>query len=182
MTSLFPSPDCGAAQSDCGVSVSELSDGHLTELATYVSLLGIRARRDLNDPTASRGERLFGDSGCASCHTPTLQTTAYHPHAELRSQTIHPYTDLLLHDLGPGLSDNLPEGNATGAEWRTPPLWGIGLTSGVSGGEAYLHDGRARTLKEAILWHGGEAESAKQAFQSLSPADQDALIAFLKSL
>jgi CxxC motif-containing protein (DUF1111 family) len=101
---------------------------------------------------------------------------------ELRNQTIHPYTDLLLHDMGPGLADNMGEENATGAEWRTPPLWNIGLTSGVSGGEAYLHDGRARTLEEAILWHGGEGEASKQAFLGMSAADRAALVSFLKSL
>jgi len=106
----------------------------------------------------------------------------YHPHAELRKQTIHPYTDLLLHDMGPGLADSLPEGNASGAEWRTTPLWSIGLSAGVSGGESYLHDGRARTLTEAILWHGGEGEKAKTAFSALSEGDKTALLAFLKSL
>ena len=101
---------------------------------------------------------------------------------ELRSQTIHPYTDLLLHDMGAGLADNMGELGATGSEWRTPPLWSIGLTAGVSGGEAYLHDGRARTLEEAILWHGGEADAAKEAFRTMSAADRAALIQFLKSL
>ena len=111
-----------------------------------------------------------------------LQTSPYHPNAELRNQTIHPYTDLLLHDMGPGLASTLIEGNANPNEWRTAPLWSIGLTSGVSGGEGYLHDGRARTLDEAIRWHGGEAENAQQAYQALSQTDKDALISFLKSL
>jgi CxxC motif-containing protein (DUF1111 family) len=101
---------------------------------------------------------------------------------ELRNQTIHPFTDLLLHDMGPGLADNLGEGAATGSEWRTPPLWSIGLTAGVSGGEAYLHDGRARSLEEAILWHSGEAEASKEAFRTMSSTDRAALIKFLKSL
>jgi CxxC motif-containing protein (DUF1111 family) len=102
--------------------------------------------------------------------------------AELRSQTIHPYTDLLLHDMGAALADNLGEQQATGAEWRTAPLWGIGLTTGVSGGEAYLHDGRARTLEEAILWHGGEGERYMQAFRRMPLVDRNALLMFLKSL
>ena len=101
---------------------------------------------------------------------------------ELRNQTIRPFTDLLLHDMGPGLADNMGEADASGSEWRTPPLWNIGLTSGVSGGEAYLHDGRARTLEEAILWHGGEAETSKESFRMMSASDRAALIAFLKSL
>ena len=102
--------------------------------------------------------------------------------AELRNQTIHPYTDLLLHDMGTGLADNMSEGTASGTEWRTSPLWNIGLTAGVSGGEAYLHDGRARTIEEAILWHNGEAESAKNTFLSMSAADRAALVKFIKSL
>ena len=101
---------------------------------------------------------------------------------ELRNQTIHPYTDLLLHDMGTGLADNMGEGNVTASEWRTSPLWNIGLTAGVSQGEAYLHDGRARNLEEAILWHGGEAEESKEAFRNMSAADRAALIKFLKSL
>ena len=100
----------------------------------------------------------------------------------MRNQTIHPYTDMLLHDMGPGLASTLAEGNASGAEWRTAPLWNIGLTSGVSAGEAYLHDGRARDLIEAILWHGGEADASQQAYVGLTQADKDALIAFLRSL
>ena len=119
---------------------------------------------------------------CVKCHTPTLTTSPYHPNAELRNQTIHPYTDLLLHDMGPSLADNMGEDNATGSEWRTPPLWSIGLTAGVSGGEAYLHDGRARTIEEAILWHGGEAEASEEIFRTMSAADRAALIKFLKSL
>ena len=103
--------------------------------------------------------------------------------SELRSQTIHPYSDLLLHDMGPDLADNMGEGIATGSEWRTAPLWNIGHTAGVSqSGEAYLHDGRARTLEEAILWHGGEAEASKEAFRNMSAADRAALIKFLESL
>jgi len=87
-----------------------------------------------------------------------------------------------MHDMGPGLADNMGEGNASGSEWRTAPLWSIGLTAGVSGGEGYLHDGRARTLEEAILWHGGEAESAKETFRTMSATERAALIKFLKSL
>lgn len=111
-----------------------------------------------------------------------LTTSPHHPFAELRSQTIRPYTDLLLHDMGPGLADNMGEADATGSEWRTAPLWSIGLTAGVSGGEAYLHDGRARSLAEAILWHGGEAEASKEAFRMMPAGDRAALVQFLKSL
>jgi CxxC motif-containing protein (DUF1111 family) len=182
MTSVFPNPDCGSEQTNCGTKGSEISDENLQNLTDYISLLGVSLRRDIKDPVALQGEALFTSAGCVACHTPTIVTSAYHPKAELRKQTIHPYTDLLLHDMGPGLADNLPEGDATGAEWRTTPLWNIGYTAGVSGGEAYLHDGRARTLNEAILWHGGEGTSAANKFKAMSTNESAAVIKFLKSL
>ncbi|MFT5459709.1 MAG: CxxC motif-containing protein (DUF1111 family) [Myxococcota bacterium] len=196
MTSVLPSPDCGVDQVDCGNDAGpELDDDHLDHLTRYVALLGVRARRDLDDADALRGEALFDDIGCAACHVPTVTTTPHHPLAELRSQTIHPYTDLLLHDLGPGLADDLGEGEATGAEWRTAPLWGIGLGPCVTGGvlgpiqsqvcephASYLHDGRARTLTEAIRWHGGEAEASSDAFVALTDDDQAAVLRFLDTL
>ena len=182
MSSILPAPDCGAQQLNCGPTGAELSDQHLDNLTAYISLLGVSARRDLADPVALQGETLFSSIGCTGCHTDTFRTSPYHPHAELRDQTIHPYTDLLLHDMGPGLASTLAEGNASGAEWRTPPLWNIGLTAGVSGGEAYLHDGRARNLHEAIMWHGGEAQASHDAYAGLTQDEKDALIAFLKSL
>ena len=182
MTSVRPAPDCGSQQDGCDSPGSELADQHLEDLDAYISLLGVSARRDLEDPLVLEGESLFRSAGCTACHVETFTTTSYHPHAELRNQKIHPYTDLLLHDMGPGLASTLTEGDAAPSEWRTAPLWNIGLTAGVSGGEAYLHDGRARSLHEAILWHGGEGEASKQAYVGMSPADQDALIAFLRSL
>lgn len=182
-TAIFPQPDCGSAQSGCGTSGAELNATDLGNLVRYVALLGVAARRSLNDAEALQGETLFSSAGCAGCHTPTLATTAWHPYAELRNQTIRPYTDMLLHDMGAGLADNLPEANASGGEWRTPPLWSIGLTGGVSGGqEAYLHDGRARNLSEAILWHGGEAETAKEAFRTMTSTQRAALLKFIQSL
>jgi CxxC motif-containing protein (DUF1111 family) len=195
MTSVLPKPDCGPEQDGCGASGAELADSSLQHLITYISLLGVRARRDLQDPAALQGEALFASAGCAACHVPTLKTGAYHPKAELRNQTIHPYTDLLLHDMGPGLADNLPEGLATGSEWRTPPLWGVGLSPCVTGGVEgvfqkqhctpdanYLHDGRARTLEEAILWHGGEGAKAAEKFKAMSKDETAALIKFLNTL
>lgn len=176
-TPVFPKRDGETTNSPV-----ELSAGDLDLMTRYVALLGIGARRDLTNAQALQGEQLFTTAQCVKCHTPTLTTSPYHPMTELRNQVIHPYTDLLLHDMGPGLADNMGEGNATGSEWRTPPLWNIGLTAGVSGGEAYLHDGRARSLEEAILWHGGEAEASKEAFRTMSAADRAALIKFLKSL
>lgn len=163
-------------------SPPELSDADLGLLTRYVSLLGVAARRSLTDPQALHGEAIFAQLGCTACHAPSLTTGAHHPMAELRNQVIHPYTDLLLHDLGPGLADTMPDGDATASEWRTAPLWNIGLTPGVAEGEAYLHDGRARTLHEAILWHGGEAEAAREGFRTLPAADREALVAFLRSL
>ncbi len=161
---------------------SALSDADLANLTRYVSTLGVSARRDLADADALRGEQLFAKANCTACHTPSFTTSKHHPFAELRGQKIQPFTDLLLHDMGAGLADSLGEHEATGAEWRTPPLWSIGLTAGVSGGEAYLHDGRARTLEEAILWHGGEGERSKESFRSMPAADRAALVKFLRSL
>ena len=203
MTSVLPNPDCGSAQANCGPTGSELADSDLADMVKYISTLGIRPQRDYDDPQVQAGEVVFSTIGCDSCHKATFQTSPHHPLAELRDQTIHPYTDLLLHDMGPGLADNLGEGQATGSEWRTTPLWGLGLSAcvtggvtgtpggsafGVDGGEtcvpvhSYLHDGRARSIEEAILWHGGEGENAKQGFENLSAADKAALLAFLRSL
>jgi CxxC motif-containing protein (DUF1111 family) len=176
-TSVFPILD-GESSS----SAPELDDNDLDEMIRYVALLGVSARSDLEDTEALLGESLFNSAGCADCHTPELDTGPYHPMAELRDQTIRPFTDLLLHDMGPGLADNMGEANASGAEWRTAPLWSIGRTVGVSGGESYLHDGRARTLEEAILWHGGEGETSKEAFRNMTSSERAALVKFLKSL
>jgi len=130
---------------------------------------------------ATLGRQRFDDFGCSSCHVVTL-VTGDSPIPELAHQTIHPYTDLLLHDMGDGLADNRPDFAATGTEWRTLPLWGIGLTNVVLENGSFLHDGRARTLEEAILWHGGEAQPASDAFRNAAEADRDALIAFLDTL
>jgi CxxC motif-containing protein (DUF1111 family) len=176
-TSIFPIPDGGTM-----ATTPELGDSELDELARYIALLGVGARRDLTNAQALQGEQLFTTASCNRCHTPTLTTSPHHPMTELRNQTIHPYTDLLLHDMGAGLADNLGEGTVSGSEWRTAPLWNIGFTAEVSGGEAYLHDGRARSIEEAILWHGGEAEASKQAFIGMSAADRAALVRFIQSL
>jgi CxxC motif-containing protein (DUF1111 family)/beta-glucanase (GH16 family) len=195
MTSVFPTPDCGANQTDCTAG-PQLSDEYLDKLVKYVALLGVPPQRDYDDPQVQQGEVVFGEIGCASCHTPSYQTSPYHPLAELRNQTIYPYTDLLLHDMGPGLADSLGEGEASGSEWRTAPLWGLGHSACVTGGmppgpqgervctpeASYLHDGRARTIEEAILWHGGSGQAANDAYQALSSADQAALLRFLESL
>lgn len=174
---IFPVLDDGTSN-----AIPEVNFDDIDKLNRYVTLLGVAARRDLTNPQALQGEQLFTSANCVKCHVATLTTSPYHPMTELRNQVIHPYTDLLLHDLGAGLADNMGEATATGSEWRTPPLWSIGLTAGVSGGEAYLHDGRARSLEEAILWHGGEAEAAKETFRTMTATERAALIKFLKSL
>ncbi len=128
------------------------------------------------------GESLFAKAGCAQCHRPNLPTGDYPPFPAFGRQTIHPYTDLLLHDMGDGLADQSPDGAANGREWRTAPLWGIGLVQAVNGHSFYLHDGRARSLMEAVLWHGGEAAAARDAVIGWSASDRAALIAFIASL
>lgn len=165
-----------------GRSPVEISNEDLAHLERYVALLGVSAKRNLDDLMTRRGRAMFLEAKCSACHTPSFTTSSHHPFAELRDQEIQPFTDLLVHDVGEGLADTLGEHKASGAEWRTAPLWGIGLTDGVSGGKAFLHDGRARTLDEAILWHGGEAENAKEAFREMPQQDRAALIRFLQSL
>ncbi|WP_262501211.1 di-heme oxidoredictase family protein [Pseudoalteromonas sp. FUC4] len=199
MTSVKPTPDCGPNQTTCGNELgSELSDENLNNLVKYISLLGVRAQRDLDNDNVILGETIFNEIGCESCHRSTMKTSEFAPLAELRNQTIRPFSDLLLHDMGEGLADNLGAGNATGAEWRTAPLWGLGLSACVTGGVTnptgyqgddvckpdanYLHDGRARTINEAIMWHGGEAENARIAYESITSSEQSALLTFLNSL
>lgn len=178
---IFPNPDCGSAQSGCGAAGNEVSRAEIDQWVKYIALLGIQARRNL-DAQATTGQSLFTSAGCAKCHTPQQNTGSTHPYAELRNQAIWPYSDMLLHDMGAGLASAMGDGSATNSEWRTAPLWNISYRKDVSGGGAYLHDGRARNLSEAILWHGGEAESAKEAFRTMSSTNRDALLKFLQSL
>ncbi|MCR9070597.1 MAG: c-type cytochrome [Alphaproteobacteria bacterium] len=160
----------------------EVSETMLRLVVFYSRHLAVPARRDADDPAVIRGGEVFAAAGCGGCHRPTLTTAADAADPALAGQTIHPFTDLLLHDMGPGLADGLPEGGAGAQEWRTPPLWGIGLTEIVNGHTDFLHDGRARSLLEAILWHGGEAQSARNHVVGLDAADRDALIAYINSL
>ncbi|MEM7044301.1 MAG: di-heme oxidoredictase family protein [Pseudomonadota bacterium] len=185
------SGDCTPKQRACleaSNGASERHDGHETgakvmdKILFYSRNLAVPARRDINDPTVLRGKQMFYESGCIACHTPKFITPKEGVSDAQAFQLIWPYTDLLLHDMGEGLADHRPEGEADGREWRTPPLWGIGLTDEVNGHTYFLHDGRARNLKEAILWHGGEGADARQRFVDLAKLDREALIAFLNSL
>ena len=182
-TSLFTVENsAGQSQLTEHGAMPEVSDEILEVVTFYVQTLAVPARRDVDDPQVKQGEQLFAKAQCASCHVPTLRTGILTGVPSVSNQTIHPYTDLLLHDMGPDLADNRSDFRASGREWRTPPLWGIGLVRRVNGHTNFLHDGRARNLMEAILWHGGEAEVSRQAVEQMSKAKRDALIAFLESL
>ena len=140
------------------------------------------ARRDIDQANVRQGEAVFEAAGCAACHAPTMTTGTEAALPELSNQTIHPYTDLLLHDMGDGLADGRPDFEASGREWRTSPLWGIGLVRRVNSHLFLLHDGRARGFMEAVLWHGGEATAARDAVIAMPKTDRDSLVAFLDSL
>src|SRR5690606_2478175 len=184
-TALVPADACTDSQAACRESanggVPEVSDAFLAKLLLYSRSLAVPNRRHIDDPQVIRGQALFESSGCAGCHRITVRTGP-HELAQVANQTIHPFTDLLLHDMGEGLADGRPDFEADGREWRTPPLWGLGLIHTVNGHEFLLHDGRARGIAEAILWHGGEAEVAREQFRHLPKPQREALIAFLKSL
>ena len=184
--SLYSVPNCPPAQAACASAPEgpqpELSDALLDTIHLYTLALLPPKRRDVDTPVVRRGEAVFAEAGCARCHAPAL-TTAEHPALPgLGGRTIHPYTDLLLHDMGEGLADGRPDFQASGRQWRTAPLWGLGLVPLIADVPSYLHDGRARTPLEAILWHGGEAAGAAEAVRALPTTDREALLAFLASL
>ncbi len=167
----------------------QISTRDMEDVDLYLSTLGVPARRNVNDPTVQRGEDNFYRAKCHLCHAPTLHTRNTAPVLIngtrlpwLSSQTIHPYSDFLLHDMGPGLDSEYKAGLAMGNEWRTTPLWGVGLQQIVNGHTIFLHDGRARNFLEAILWHGGEGAVSRDLFARMSKEDRDALITFLWSL
>lgn len=185
-SSLRPEQNCTGVQSACLAAPTggspEISDEIFAHIVEYQEMLGVPARRAIDAPEVVRGARLFADAGCESCHRATFTTAEISGKPWLSKQTIHPFTDLLLHDMGPGLADGRADFDASGSEWRTPPLWGIGLQQTVNGHTRLLHDGRARNVTEAILWHGGEAERAREAFRTMSKAERAALLAFINSL
>ncbi|MEM7216329.1 MAG: di-heme oxidoredictase family protein [Pseudomonadota bacterium] len=183
--------DCTKSQKKClematGVQPrlgdTETPDPILDLVTFYTANLAVPARRDVSEPEVLAGKELFYEIGCTACHNPKFVTSR---NAEIKQhafQLIWPYSDFLLHDMGEGLADNQPVGRANGREWRTAPLWGIGLTETVNGHTFFLHDGRARDLTEAILWHGGEAQKARDQFKNLERQDREALLRFLESL
>ena len=195
---FFPEENCPAVQSQCldlpsaskcggqggctGNYRPEVVPSRLNNITFYLQALAVPARRDAGDATVMRGERLFAQARCDQCHLPQLKTGRITAIAAAANQTIHPYTDLLLHDMGEELADGRPDFLASGRQWRTPALWGIGLLQTVSGHANLLHDGRARGLVEAILWHGGEAQPSRDAFRNMPAADRVSLVRFLESL
>ncbi|MEM8488139.1 MAG: di-heme oxidoredictase family protein [Bacteroidota bacterium] len=185
-SSIFPNQNCAQSPSACsdapGGGTPEIEDRNLAHVELYASTLAVPGRRNWDAEEVLAGKQLFNETGCAGCHVPVFETGISTVSDALSNQTIRPYTDLLLHDMGPGLADGLSTFEANGQEWRTPPLWGIGLISTVNRHTELLHDGRARDVVEAILWHGGEAEQAKEKFRNLNQQQRDNLVAFLHSL
>jgi CxxC motif-containing protein (DUF1111 family) len=181
-STIFPAESCEGQYPECAAHAPEIDLQLVQAVAFYTQTLGVPARRGLDDPTATQGERLFYAVGCNGCHVPTLRTGYLQGVPEVSNQVIHPYTDLLVHDMGPALADGRRDFLASGSEWRTPPLWGIGLLETVNDHTNLLHDGRARGLLEAVLWHGGEATNARERVRSMSAQERDALVAFLQSL
>jgi len=188
-STLFPSESCTTAQADCKASMKasmgadpELADKDLDAVTAFIRDMAVPARRDIQNPEVMRGEGLFDTIGCGRCHVETLRLGAAAPVPELSGTDIHPFTDFLLHDMGEGLADGRPDFEASGNQWRTSPLWGLGAMPRTGQNINYLHDSRARTLSEAILWHGGEAMASREHFRTLSSADRQALVTFLNSL
>jgi CxxC motif-containing protein (DUF1111 family) len=197
-TTIFPDENCTPEQPRCYNAPSigrcvrpgacdnqvppEAMPARLDNITLYLRALAVPARRDPADPSVRRGQALFESAQCSACHVPALVTGAQAAFVVARSQTLHAYTDLLLHDMGEGLADHREDFEATGREWRTPPLWGLGLLKTVSGHTELLHDGRARNVTEAVLWHGGQAQAAREAFRAMSKPEREALVRFVESL
>ncbi|MFN8421891.1 MAG: di-heme oxidoredictase family protein [Anaerolineae bacterium] len=201
-SSLHPATNCPAPQTACRKAIDggspELADERLARIVLYDRALAVPAPRSADDPRVPAGAALFAAARCDACHVPAMRTAAAGHNAAATDDDVHaasgdvdglpdaladqpfaPYTDLLLHDMGPGLADDRPEHEATGREWRTAPLWGVGLIPTVNKHDRLLHDGRARGIAEAILWHGGEAEAARERFRTMTAAERAALVAFV---
>lgn len=196
---LFPAENCPAVQKECfkGPTATGCNGGHsgcqdanywevlpsrLRNTTLYLQALAVPARRNAADAVVMRGEALFREARCDVCHAPSLRTGDKAAIAAAAGQSIHPYSDLMLHDMGEDLADHRPDYLASGQQWRTPPLWALGLQQVVNGHLELLHDGRARGFAEAILWHGGQAQPARDAFMRMPRADRDALVRFLESI
>ncbi|MDW5290342.1 di-heme oxidoredictase family protein [Formosa sp. PL04] len=182
---IFPDQNC-PSDVDCdnipNGGSPEITNENFDRVVLYSQSLAVPIRRDFEDQNVLNGKEIFSTMKCTSCHIPKMETSNDYYIAGFRNQTIRPYTDLLLHDMGEGLSDNAPDFQASGNEWRTPPLWGIGLINTVNKHTKLLHDGRANNVTEAVLWHGGEAEQAKNEFKDLSTQDREDVLAFINSL
>lgn len=185
-STLYPRQNCPAAQEDCRAmppgDKAELRQADFDLITLWVLALDAPAVRDPSRADIQRGANLFRQAACAHCHVPEMKTGKFAALPALSERTVRAYTDLLLHDMGPGLADGRPDFKAGPRDWRTSPLWGIGLSKQVNGSTDLLHDGRARNVLEAILWHGGEAQRSRDAFAALPAADREALIAFVNSL
>jgi len=197
-SSIFPEENCPAAQKEClsvpsaskcggqggctGNYRPEVVPSRLTNITLYLQTLAVPARRNMGDADVKRGETLFKDAQCGVCHVPQLTTGAKAPIAAAANIEFHPYTDLLLHDMGDALADGRPDYLASGTQWRTAPLWGVGLLKTVNGHSDLLHDGRARNVTEAILWHGGQAQRSRDAFTNMTKDERAALVKFVESL
>jgi len=182
-TSIMPTESSkGQSQYDNRYDDPEIPDSLLNAVKFYAQTLAVPARRNTVDATVKHGEALFMQAKCGTCHKQTFTTAVDVTKPYQSNQVIHPYTDMLVHDMGPGLADNRPDYLANGQEWRTAPLWGLGLFETVNYPGYYLHDGRARSVVEAIMWHGGEAAQSKAYFSHLSKADRTAVLSFLASL
>jgi CxxC motif-containing protein (DUF1111 family) len=183
---LYPEVHCTPVQKECLEAIRnpkpELRPEMWDAITNWTLSLEVPAQRDKTKPEVQRGEQLFTTAGCGGCHVPELRTSKFEAVPALSNKTIRPFTDLLLHDMGPELADGRPDFKASGSDWRTPPLWGIGLSKQVNASTSFLHDGRARNLTEAIVWHGGEAQAARDKFVALPKAQRNELLAFLNSL
>ncbi|NUP11975.1 MAG: c-type cytochrome [Polyangiaceae bacterium] len=185
-TTLYGVQACTSVEIDCQEAVDggepEVDESKLDRITFYMHTIAVPGRRDVDDPEVLRGRELFKQAGCTSCHIPTAKTGTLDGYPALSNQSIRPYSDMLLHDMGENLADGRPDHDADEREWRTAPLWGIGLVETVNKHQYFLHDGRARGFEEAILWHGGEAFSAREAFRGMEADDRAALVRFLQSL
>jgi CxxC motif-containing protein (DUF1111 family) len=185
-SNLYPQQNCPAIQTACANMLPgnfpELIDMEVDALELWLQALAVPARRNMGDAQVQRGAKLFSQAQCSVCHVPQMRTGTIDGLPQIAGQTFHAYTDLLLHDMGEGLADGRPDFAAGPRDWRTPPLWGLGLSQTVTGDSTLLHDGRARNVTEAILWHGGEAEPSRDAFAAMPKADRAALVKFVEAI